>query len=98
MTREWCATVKLIQARLDGSGDLIGDVKEFLGHEEQKTTDEYVRFARILYRFYLYDWFKRTLKWPGYWSEESALKLKQGLKNPVSSGNPSRGEYGPAEI
>ena len=98
MTREWCATAKLIQARLNGSGDPIGDVKDFLGHEEQKTTEGYVRFARNMFRLYPYDWFKRTLKWPGSWSGESALKSKQGPKTLVSSGNPPREEYGPAEI
>lgn len=66
MTREWCATAKLIQARLDGSSDPLGDVKDFLGHEEQKTTEGYVRFARNMFRIYQYDWFRRTLKWSNF--------------------------------
>ncbi len=98
MTREWCATAKLIQCRLNGSRDPLGDVKDFLGHEEQKTTEGYVRFSGNMYRLYPYDWFKRTLKWFNFRPGESALKSKQGPKTPVSSGNPSRAEDGPAEI
>lgn len=98
MTREWCACAKLIQARLNGSTDPLGEAKDFLGHEEQKTTEGYTKFAGNMYRLYPYDWFKRTLKWSNFGLEESALKSKQGQKTYVSSGNPSRDKDGPAEI
>lgn len=97
MTREWCACAKLIEARLKGSSDPLGDVKNYLGHSEQKTTEGYVYFADNMYRNFNFDWIKRTLKFDKKIKEESSLKSKQGKKTFVSLGIPSRGKYGPAE-
>jgi len=98
MTRHWCATARYIRARIKKSEDPKTDVQEFLGHEEQKTTENYISLATKMGRLYPYDWINRTLKKPDYWLEESAIKSKQGKKTFVSNGNPSRVMDGPAEI
>jgi integrase len=98
-SRHWCATARLIQKWIEKHHDPLEFVKNFLGHDEQKTTEtKYVRHAEEYFRRYNFDWIKRTLKFDKKIKEESALKSKQRLKTTVSNGNSPRDEYGPGRI
>ncbi len=95
--RHWFATARLIKCWIEKHPDPLTYTQKVMGHDEQKTTEGYVFQAQEMFRLYPYDWFKRTLKFDIV-KEESALKSKQRLKTPVSTGNSPRSEYGPAEI
>ena len=97
--RHWCAIARIIQKWEERHPDPTRWVKEFLGHDSTKTTEQrYLQHAEEYYKRYHYDWIKRVLKFPKKGKGENPLKSKQGPKTSVSNGNPPRSEYGPAEI
>lgn len=60
--RHWCAIARLIRSYLENKSWDKEDVRDWLGHDHVKTTDEYTKFAKRYYRNASFDWLKATLK------------------------------------
>ena len=60
--RHWCAIARLIHSKEETGRWDIWDVKETLGHDDIKTTETYIRFAKRYYKIAHYDWIKALLK------------------------------------
>jgi len=89
-TRHFCATATLIREYLDTGHWNKNLVKNWLGHENDNTTDTYIRYAEQYLHKAGYDWFKRILKNHNKnVVEANPLESKKHEKTLVSDGNPS---------
>lgn len=61
-TRHWCAIALLIREKINTDHWNKYTVGNHLGHEHEKTTREYIKYAEQYYKLAPYDWFKRVLK------------------------------------
>ena len=50
--RHWCAVARLIETKIETGDFDCFPVKNWFGHEEIDTTDNYVNFAEMYYRQY----------------------------------------------
>jgi site-specific recombinase XerD len=91
--RDFCFIARLIQ-----NGFNIQKVTDWFEHGDIRTTQYYVRDAEKYHTMRPSDWIKAVLKSPSSWGEENSLKSKEGLKTPVSNGNPPRERNGPMGI
>ena len=60
--RHWCAIARLIKTKVESKHYDKYVVKNWLGHENEGTTETYIEFAEQYYRLAPYDWIKRILK------------------------------------
>jgi len=60
--RDWSAIARLIRTKEETKKWDIRTVKHDLGHKNEETTEEYVRFAENYYRRDPYDWLRAVLK------------------------------------
>ena len=81
VSRYWCAIARLIKSKVETGNFAIYEVRDWLGHDELKTTEGYVRFANQYYRKEPFDWIKAVLKSKKQieklFGEENGLKSKQ---------------------
>lgn len=96
--RHFCCSARLIQAWINKDPDPLDYVQNFVGHDEQATTEGYVRQTRSMYRKYPFDWISYTLKRFKIRSGDSVFKSKQKEKTFVSNGKTDRIKSGPVEI
>lgn len=100
--RHWCAVARLIETKITGGKYDIWFVKNWLGHEDLKTTEGYIHFADLYYRQYPYSWLKHALR-PSYrGGKHEPLQSKGwGRNQRFSASLPEISPYGlsgPAEI
>lgn len=60
--QHWCAIARLIHSKEETGKWDVWDVKETLGHDDIKTTESYIRFAKRYYKMSHIDWIKALLK------------------------------------
>lgn len=60
--RHWYAIARPIHSKEETGRWDVWDVKETLGHDDIKTTETYIRFAKRYYKLSHYDWIKALLK------------------------------------
>jgi len=60
--RHWCAVARLIETKVTSGRYDTWFVKNWLGHEDLKTTEGYIHFADLYYRQYPYSWLKHALR------------------------------------
>jgi len=60
--RDWSAIARLIRTKIETKKWDIRTVRDDLGHENEQTTESYVRFAENYYRRDPYDWLRSVLK------------------------------------
>lgn len=96
--RDWCAVSRMIHAWYIKDPDPLEYVENYLGHEEQSTTEGYSRPARDLHRIYNFDWFPSVLKFSKKTKEENTRKSKHDKITFVSNGTTGERIHGPAEI
>jgi len=60
--RHYCAIMRLIHSKAETGKWDTWEVKEWLGHDDEKTTKNYIRYADKYYRIAHYDWLKAMLK------------------------------------
>jgi len=80
VSRHWCATALLIREYLRHGHWNVYTVKNHLGHENESTTYNYIKFAEQYVKVAPYDWFNRILR--------NAVDHPEKGKSP---GNPSVG-------
>jgi len=79
--RHWCAIARLIKSKIDTEKWDTWEVKEWLGHDEQRTTEEYIRYAKRYYRIAPYDWIKALLKF--HEGQYKGSKIENYIKQPL---------------
>lgn len=62
VSRSWCAIARLIKSKIDTGHYDVYEIKEWLGHDNIKTTETYIQYARNYYRNAPFDWIKAVLK------------------------------------
>lgn len=82
ISRDWCAIARLIKSKVDSGRFDIYEVRDWLGHEELKTTQGYTRYAQQYYKAAPFDWIKTVLKSNinllNLYGEENGLKMDRG--------------------
>ena len=97
--RHWCAIARLIETKVETGNYDKFRVKNWLGHENQKTTDSYVHYAEMYYNQYPKSWIQNALR-----SHSKNVRGKQQKKTRVCKNRqtllkiPSRRGSGPAQI
>ena len=85
LTRHWCATARLVKEFVDTKHWNKNRVKNWLGHDNENTTDYYIRSAEQYHRTAPYDWIKRVLRFSmKNAGEDNPLKPILGAKMGVS--------------
>ncbi|MFW6120830.1 MAG: tyrosine-type recombinase/integrase [Petrotogales bacterium] len=89
VSRHWCATGLLIKEVISNNHWNKKKVQEWLGHEKESTTDNYIRLASQYKKAFPFDWFSRVLK---YHEKDRGKhgKIKKKQENPCFGWNPSR--------
>jgi len=62
--RHWNAIAKLIQTKIKTGSYQPYTVKNWMGHETIKTTEEYIKYAEQYYELAPYSWIQRVLRHP----------------------------------
>ena len=97
--RHWCAIARLIETKVKSGRYDVFKVKNWLGHDEQETTDNYVHSAEIYYDQYPKSWIHNALR-----SHSESVRGKHQEKTRVCQNKqtlpkfPPRRASGPAEI
>ena len=100
--RHWCAVARLIKTKTENGKFDTYTVKNWLGHEEMQTTENYIRYAEQYYNQLPVDWISCALKPQNYMGGKHGKKDNkektnrtpiQGLLTKI----PSRSRSGPAE-
>jgi oxalate decarboxylase/phosphoglucose isomerase-like protein (cupin superfamily) len=60
--RHWCAIARLIETKIETGNFDVFKVKNWLGHEEQNTTDKYIHFAEMYYSQYPESWIHNAFR------------------------------------
>jgi len=60
--RHWCAVARLIETKIKYGNFDIFTVKNWLGHDEQETTDTYTHFAEMYYNQHPSSWIHDALR------------------------------------
>jgi len=96
--RHWCAIARLIASKIETGTWDKEDVKDWLGHDDLRTTDDYTKYAKKYYKLAPYDWIKAILKQPHIWLEENSLD--QTTPKTLNTSNSATGgiKYGPTGI
>lgn len=97
--RHWCAIARLIETKINTGSYDVFTVKNWLGHDEQETTDNYVHFAEMYYNQYPKSWVHNALRSTNKCLRgKHMVKTRVWQKRPTLLRNPSRRVSGPAEI
>ena len=101
--RHWCAVARLIETKIQMGYFEPMTVKNWLGHEELKTTENYIHYAEMYYNQYKHSWIHHALR-----SHKNGGGKHEGLQNKAQGRNqrflatlPGFSPYrqsGPAEI
>jgi hypothetical protein len=78
--RHWCAIARLIETRIESGNYDKFRIKNWLGHEDQKTTDNYVSFAEMYYNQYPKSWIQNALRSHLKKCERKATEKNQSLQ------------------
>jgi len=88
VSRHWCATGLLIKEYIESKHWNKNRVQNWLGHENESTTNAYIKSADQYLRLAPYDWFQRVLRRKKGCGGKHAENHRNG-KNGVCDSNPS---------
>jgi integrase len=60
--RHWCAVARLIRTKIESKYFDTYQVKNWLGHDKQGTTEDYIRYAEQYYRQHPVDWISYAIR------------------------------------
>jgi site-specific recombinase XerD len=92
--RHWAATAQLIKEYIETKNWNESRVSRWLGHDNTKTTKDYINQAEMWLEIAPYDWFERVLKR----SEKHNRKFQKGEKHVWTTESLLLEGYGPAGI
>ncbi len=96
--RHWCAIARLIETKIEsGSYDKFR-IKNWLGHENQKTTDNYVHYADMYYNQYPKSWIHEALRSHNFVRGKHQIKTRVCKNRQTLPKIPPRKGSGPAQI
>lgn len=97
--RHWCAIARLIETKIESGKYDVFKVKNWLGHDEQDTTYNYVHFAEMYYNQYPKSWIHNALRSLTKNVGGKHMEKTRVCKNRATLPRFSPvGLYGPAEI
>ena len=96
--RHWCAIARLIETKIETGDFDCFPVKNWLGHDELDTTDNYVHFAEMYYRQYKKSWIHNALRSPKKARGKHKRKTRVCQNKATLLNFSPVGLYGPAEI
>lgn len=85
--RHWCATARLIKSYTETGVWDKEDVKDWLGHDDLRTTDDYTKYAKKYYQLAPFDWIGAVLKAN---SQKNSLDRRPPKTLNISVQNPDR--------
>jgi integrase len=86
VSRHWCATALLIKEYIESKHWNKNRVQNWLGHENESTTNTYIKHAEQYLRLAPYNWFKHVLRRKNSCGGKHAENHKNG-KNEVCDSN-----------
>jgi len=99
--RHWCAVARLTKTKKETGKFDVYTVKNWLGHEEMQTTENYIRYAEQYYNQLPVDWIGCALKPTTAGKHSENVNKEKTNRTPFSgllTRFSPRSEYGPAEI
>jgi len=96
--RHWCATARLIKSYEETGLWDKEDVKDWLGHDDLRTTDDYTKYAKKYYNLAPYDWIKAVLKANKKISQKNSLDQRTPKTLNISDRATGEDKYGPTGI
>jgi len=80
--RHWCGIARLIETKINSGRYDEFEVCDWLGHDDPKTTMDYIKYARMYYAQAQYNWIKRVLKFykKHLIEKENTLDQQKALK------------------
>lgn len=96
--RHWCAVARLIETKIKTGRYDVFTVKNWLGHEEQDTTDNYIHFAEQYYNQYPKSWIHDALRSHNFMRGQHQSKTRVWPNRATLLSFSPRRKHGPAEI
>ena len=96
--RHWCAVARLIETKIKTGRYDVFTVKNWLGHEEQDTTDNYIHFAEQYYNQYPKSWIHDALRSHNFMRGQHQSKTRVWPNKATLLSFSPRRKHGPAEI
>lgn len=96
--RHWCAIARLIKSYKETRTWDKEDVKNWLGHDDLRTTDEYTQYAKRYYQLAPFDWIGAVLKANRFICQKNSVDRKQPQTLNISDQTTGETKYGPTGI